>query len=104
MSPNLKNELALKVLKNYNEKLFFFFNDIEFAYNSDQNFIRRLLTSLDCQIYPEETTIITAGKQFECIYFIYSNKINVLDKRHIFVLATLPEGSWFGDFNAFVGV
>ena len=35
MSSNLKNELALKILKNYNDKLFFFFNDLEFAYTSD---------------------------------------------------------------------
>lgn len=92
------------VLKNYNTKLQFFFNDIEFAYSSDQNFIRRLLTSLDCQIYPNETIIAKAGRPLDCIYFNYTNKINVLDEREIFVLSTLPEGSWFGDFNAFIGV
>ena len=28
----------------------------------------------------------------------------MLDGRQLFVLATLPEGSWFGDFNAFFDV
>ena len=66
--------------------------------------MRRLLTSLDCQVYPPETSIIQSGKQFEFVYFVYSNKVNVLDDKELFVLATLGEGSWFGDFNAFVEV
>lgn len=33
-----------------------------------------------------------------------NNRVNVLDHRQIFILSTLPEGSWFGDFNAFLNV
>jgi len=47
---------------------------------------------------------VKAGKPVDCIYFNYTNKINVLDEREIFVLSELPEGSWLGDFNAFLGV
>ena len=63
-----------------------------------------MLTTLDCTIYEPGTVIINSGKSVDHIYFNYENKVNVLDKNHIFVLATLPEGSWFGDFNAFLNV
>ena len=104
MGSNLKNSLVNAVLKSYITKFTYFFNDIEFSNSADQNFMRRLLTSLDCQVYPPETTVIQAGKQFEFVYFVYSNKINVLDERELFILAQLGEGSWFGDFNAFLDV
>ena len=84
--------------------MFYFFNDVHEQHTSDQNFIRRLLTNLDCTIYEPGTTIVEAGKPLDHIYFNYQNKVNVLDKKQIFVLATLPEGSWFGDFNAFLNV
>ena len=87
MGSNLKNSLVNAVLKSYIAKFTYFFNDIEFSNSADQNFMRRLLTSLDCQVYPPETTVIQAGKQFEFVYFVYSNKINVLDERELFILA-----------------
>ena len=104
MGSNLKNNLVATVLGGYITKFQYFFNDIELSNFTDQNFMRRLLTSLDCQVYPPETSIIQSGKQFEFVYFVYSNKVNVLDDKELFVLATLGEGSWFGDFNAFVEV
>ena len=104
MGTNLKNNLVATVLQSYITKFQYFFNDIEFSNFADQNFMRRLLTSLDCQVYPPETTVIQSGKQFEFVYFVYSNKVNILDDKELFVLATLSEGSWFGDFNAFVEV
>ena len=43
-----------------------------------------------------------AGKEFDHVYFIQKNKVDVVDARGIFILSTLPEGSWFGDFNVFL--
>ena len=70
MSSNIKNKLVSAVLEKYREKLNFFFNDIEFAHTSELNFIRRLLTALDCRIYTDETVIVASGKVLEHVYFI----------------------------------
>ena len=92
------------VLEKYYERMFYFFNDMQENHQADQNFTRRLLTCLDCRILEPGQVMQHAGAQVENIYFNYQNKVNVLDGRQVFVLATLPEGSWFGDFNAFFDV
>ena len=104
MSPNLKNKLVFAVLKQYYDEMIYFYFDFVENHTSDANMIRKMLTSLDCTLYEPGTTIIEAGKPIDNIYFVYQNKVNVLDKRQIFVLATLSKGSWFGDFNAFLNV
>ena len=50
MSARLKNQLVFAVLEKYYDRLFFFFNDIQAQHQSEHNFIRRLLTTLDCRI------------------------------------------------------
>ena len=40
----------------------------------------------------------------ENIYFVQRNKVDVVDAHNLFVLTTLPEGSWFGDFNVFLSL
>ena len=62
MGSNLKNNLVATVLGGYITKFQYFFNDIELSNSTDKNFMRRLLTSLDCQVYPPETSIIQSGK------------------------------------------
>ena len=51
---NLKNKLVFCVLRNYYDRLLYFFNDVKFYNYCDQNFVRRILVSLDCQIYYHE--------------------------------------------------
>jgi len=51
LSVNLKNKLTFEVLKQYYDKLYFFFNDIVERNFADQNFVRKVLVSLDCVIY-----------------------------------------------------
>ena len=49
MSDKLKNKLVVQtVLKGYYERFVYFFQDIVLNHQSDENFIRRILTSLDC--------------------------------------------------------
>lgn len=47
---------------------------------------------------------MNAGKEMENIYFVQRNKVDVVDAHNLFVLTTLPEGSWFGDFNVFLSL
>lgn len=51
LSVNLKNKLVFVVLRKYYERLDFFFNDRKFYNFADMNFVRKILVSLDCQIY-----------------------------------------------------
>ena len=69
MSSKLKNQLVMAVLKQYYDKMVFFFHDIHENNFSDQDLIRRLLISLDCMLYEPGTTIIEAAKPMEYIYF-----------------------------------
>ena len=105
MPDKLKNQLVFAVLKGYYDLFFFFFQDLELNHQSEENFIRRVLTNLDCQIFDSgslsTSIIVRAGKDVENIYFVQRNKVDVIDAKQLFVLATLPEGSWFGDFNSF---
>ena len=71
---------------------------------SEHNFVRKLLTILDCKILESGQIIQQAGHHVDAVCFNMTNKVKVLDHRQIFILSTLPEGSWFGDFNAFLNV
>lgn len=41
------------------------------------------------------------GKRFNALFFIYNNKVKVVETRKLFVIADLCPGSWFGDFDIF---
>ena len=102
----MKNQIAFAVLKSYYDRYIFFFQDIVMNHQSGENFVRRILTSLDCQIFDSGSVstsiIVKAGKEVDHVYFIQKNKVDVVDARGIFILSTLLEGSWFGDFNVFL--
>lgn len=48
MSHSQKNKIVYVVLREYYNKFFFFFNDLEYGQFSEKNFIRKMLSSLDC--------------------------------------------------------
>ena len=49
MSDKLKNRLVVQtVLKGYYDRFVFFFQDVVLNHQSDENFVRRILTNLDC--------------------------------------------------------
>ena len=81
-----------------------FFNDLKAKTFADFNFVRKFLTSLDCQIFHHEQPVINVGDTFTSIFFNYNNKVKIVDWRKLFVIADLGEGSWFGDFNIFFGL
>ena len=62
------------MLKSYYDRFFFFFQDLELNLQSDENFVRRMLTNLDCQIFDSgsisTSVIVKAGKEVENIYFV----------------------------------
>jgi hypothetical protein len=61
LSTSLKNRLVFQVLDMQYQKIFFFFNDVKDCNYADLNFVRKVLTSLDCSIYFSGQTIIQAG-------------------------------------------
>jgi hypothetical protein len=103
LSVNLKNKLVFCVLRNYYEQINFFFNDVKTFETGDTNFIRKILVSLDCQIYYNGESVMDVGQTFQYLYFNFNNTVKVLEWRKIFIIAELPENSWFGDFNIFFG-
>jgi len=52
MPPSIKQNLVFTLLRAYYKKFFFFFNDIEDQHFANKVFIRKVLSSLDCQIFP----------------------------------------------------
>ena len=82
----------------------YFFNDYKAHTFADKNFIRKLLVSLDCQIYFEGQSIINVGEAFSSLIFNYNNNVKVICPRNLFVLTELPCKSWFGDFNIFFNI
>lgn len=48
MPDKLKNQLVFAVLQSYYDRYIFFFQDIVMNHQSEENFVRRILTSLDC--------------------------------------------------------
>jgi len=103
LSVNLKNKLVFCVLRNYYDQINFFFNDVKTFEAADTNFVRKILVSLDCQIFYHEETIMDIGQTFNFLYFNYNNTVKVVEWRKIFIISELPENSWFGDFNIFFG-
>jgi hypothetical protein len=43
------------------QKIYFFFNDVKNCNYADLNFVRKVLTSLDCSIYFSGQSIIKPG-------------------------------------------
>jgi len=41
---------------------------------------------------------------FSHLYFNFKKNVMVVDKRKMFYITHLQEGSWFGDFNIFLGL
>lgn len=48
MSEDQKSKLIFVVLRNYYDKFFYFFNDLEQNIFSEKTFIVKVLSSLDC--------------------------------------------------------
>ena len=66
---------------------------------------------LKCQIYPVGTQLITQGDEVDTLYFIYkgtglltSDLVSDCYKRTRLEVATLPEGSFFGELPLLLGI
>lgn len=81
MSPSLKTKLVFVLLRQYYQKFFYFFNDVEHQNFADKVFIRKVLGQLDCQIFIEGTTIMEAGKPFNHLYFNYKGFVTMTDSQ-----------------------
>jgi hypothetical protein len=103
MPPSIKQNLVFTLLKTYYKKFFYFFNDIEDQNFANKVFIRKILSSLDCQIFPEGSTIVEYGAKFEDFYFCYKGNVTVIDSKFVLCLTELPEESFFGDFQILLG-
>jgi len=68
------------------QKIYFFFNDVKNCNYADPNFIRKVLTSLDCSIYFSGQQIIKPGQVVENLYFISKNSVLLMDPRGLFIL------------------
>ena len=95
--------MVFTLLKAYYKKFFYFFNDIEDQNFANKVFIRKVLSSLDCQIYAEGTTIVEYGDKFDDFFFCYKGCVTAIDSKFMLCLTELPEESFFGDFQILLG-
>ena len=61
LSPRLKNKLVDECLKDNMETFKYFFNDVQMNVHADPIFIRKIVTSLEFEIYLPGSTIVAAG-------------------------------------------
>ena len=72
--------------------------------DAERNLIIDLMTNLHVKIYNSCEPIIRAGSKFDHVYLIDSGEVNVIDPTGLFVIAKLPSGSFFGEFNSAFGM
>ena len=104
MPPSIKQNLVFTLLKAYYKKFFYFFNDIENQKSANKLLIRKVLSSLDCQIFTIGSSIVDYGQIFTDIFFCYKGNVTVIDSSFILCLTELPEESFFGDFQILLGI
>lgn len=98
LTPKLKNKLVFELLDSYYKKFYFFFNDIQEKVFADDVFIRKILSSMHCQIFFPSVKVVEIGKEVFSIYFIYKGTITVNAEGEE-ELTCLPSGSFFGDYQ-----
>ena len=86
------------VLQRFRNQFQYFFNDYELNIYAEDQFVRGILSSLDCKIYEHGDTILEIGKDVEFLFFIQKEMVLVKDSNCYYGLVTLDEGSFFGDY------
>ena len=56
------------------------------------------------RIHNQGEYINEPGRSFDYLYLIYDGQIEMIDSTERFVIATLPAGSFFGDYNILLNV
>ena len=113
LPPRLRNKLVQVVLYHYIRKFKFFFQDYINQIRAPQDFMVRMMTSLDSQLYKPGALILESDQkvdnliliaQGKCFLngFIRSGPTGTSDT--VVTLVKLIEGSWYGDFNILLDV
>ena len=100
----MKQKLVKFVLSKPIKQFEYFFNDYNDNVHADKVFIRKICTNLEVKIFSYDEIVISAGKLFDYLYLIDEGAVNIIDNTQKFVIATLPEGSFFGDYNILFNV
>ena len=56
------------------------------------------------RIHNQGDFIKPPGRTFQSLYLIYEGTVDIIDSTERFVIATLPAGSFFGDYNVLFNV
>ena len=70
MSPKLKTRLVKELLDNLYVRFKYFFSDINLRTVADDTLVRKILSSLQCEVFMPCSVVIRAGQYFNGVYFI----------------------------------
>ena len=104
LPPEIKEKLIFALLDTYYRKFFVFFNDVTTQNFGDPVFIRKILQSMDCEIFIANSTIVESGKPFPSLFFNFKNGVRVVDPFLGLNITDYPEGSFFGDYQLLMNI
>ena len=111
LPPMLQQGLVNSCLTGLYTHFRYFFDGLKSEMREEnQVLIHRILTELDCKLYPVGGTILEKGAAPEQVYFIFKGEVALYDylespvyPRIAIDFMTLKEGSFFGELEAILG-
>ena len=103
LKPKNKINLIFIVLQNHYQNFQEFFYDDELPFVSEDTFIISILSNLKCNVFDPGETILKSGAKTKNLYFIQEGDVIVKDKKNSEEVVALPQHSWFGDYQLFMG-
>lgn len=103
MPPKLRSKLVYATLDDKIERFKDFFTVTDFhslqkeSSDEERQLITEIMSHLHVKIYGCFFTVIKAGVKVDQVYMIDKGEVNIIDRTGLFILATLPRGSFFGE-------